>query len=87
MLPFFFKKLCFQKPLSCYSNDLIILTVIVRKCFGHLQTVLGGLSQPIIRETVGQKIFFTGAIAFCFSKICVFNNLIVRTATNLQIAQ
>ena len=40
-----------------------------------LQKVFWHMSCWIIRENVGQKLFFTGKIAF-FSKICVFNNLL-----------
>ena len=66
----FFKILCFQQPLRCYKNDLVTSTVIVRSSCGLLWIIPWGLSHSIMQEKIGQKLFFTGKIAFFFQRLC-----------------
>ena len=72
----FFGNLCFQQHLRCSRNDLITSTVIVRILFCPLQTVPWGVSHSILREKIGQNLFFTGKVAFFYSKFCVLNNIL-----------
>ena len=66
----FFRKLCFQQPPRSYRIDFITTTVLVKKPWGPLQTILWGLWHSIIREKGGRKLFLTGNVALFFQKIC-----------------
>ena len=63
-IAFCLKKLCFQQILSCYRKDPITSTVIFRITFGPLKIVRWGLLYSIIREKIGQNLFFYGKITF-----------------------
>ena len=69
-IAFFFQSLCFQQPFRCYRNDLVTSTVIVRSSCGLLWIIPWGLSHSIMQEKIGQKLFFTGKIAFFFQRLC-----------------
>ena len=49
---------------------LISSKVVVRIACGPLQIVPIILSNSIIREKIGHKIFFTGKVAFLFKNLC-----------------
>ena len=76
MFPFF-SKLCSQQPLSCYRNDLVTSTVIVKKpLYGPLYH--WRLSCSIMREKVGQNLFFTGNVVFLSNFFCFQQAMSVR---------
>ena len=60
----FLQNFFFQQLLRSWRNGLITSTVNVRILFGPLQIVLRGLSNSIIGEKIGQKVFFTRKFAF-----------------------
>ena len=66
----FFKKLCFQPAFRCCRNDLVTVTVIVKIPCGPLQTISWGFSHSIMREEIGQNLFFTRKTAFFLKNLC-----------------
>ena len=71
----FFKNFCFQQPLRCYRNNLVTSKKFVRDFCGPLQIVAWGSSHSIMRERIGQNLFFAGRLPY-FSENCVYNNLL-----------
>ena len=63
-IAFFFKNFCFQQPLGSCRKGLITSTAIVLILFGPVLIFPWGLSHSIVREKIGQNLFFTVKIAF-----------------------
>ena len=65
---FFFKKMCFQQPLSSWRNDLSFSSVTVRLAFGLIEIVPWGFSNSKTRWKTGQKLFSLENLTF--KKLC-----------------
>ena len=65
-----FWNVCFYRPLRSQRNHLIICTIIVNMACVPIQYVQWHFSCSIKREKTGQKLFFTGKIAFVFKTLC-----------------
>ena len=67
---FFRQKLCFQRTLKCYRNDLLISTIAVKNPCGACETGLRSSSYSILRDTIRRILIFSGKLSILFENLC-----------------